>query len=205
MTSLIFASNNPHKIQEIRAILGSDFLVSGLEELGIKEDIPEPHHTLEENAMAKAGYIFKRCKCPCFADDTGLEVAALNGQPGVLSARYAGPGKDSVANMNKLLELLHGVSDRRARFRTVIAFKDQLGSFLFEGIVQGEITRQPMGDEGFGYDPVFIPHGHNQTFAQMPASLKNMISHRQDAVQKLNVFLKDRFSAGQSFLNEHGK
>ncbi len=195
MTSLVFASNNPDKMEEIRAILGPDFRLSGLGCLHIKEDIPEPYQTLEENALAKARYVYEKCKLPCFADDTGLEVKALHGDPGVMSARYAGPDKNSMANMQKLLHQMRNISDRRARFRTVIAYIDKDGEFLFEGRVNGHIGRHVCGEAGFGYDPIFIPDRHNLTFAQMDAALKNTISHRQAAVTKLTTFLMHKFSA----------
>ncbi len=194
MTSLVFASNNPYKIEEIRVILGPDFHLSGLESLHINEDIPEPYQTLEENALAKARYVYEKCNFPCFADDTGLEVKALHGEPGVLSARYAGPDKNSEANMQKLLHQMRNISDRRARFRTVIAYIDKDGEFLFEGRANGHIGQHACGEAGFGYDPIFIPDGYDLTFAQMDAALKNTISHRQAAVTKLTAFLKHKFS-----------
>lgn len=190
MTHLLFASHNKHKIQEIRAILGPDFSVSGLYELGYDTEIPEPHQTLKENALAKARFVAKAHKMDCFADDTGLEVEFLDGLPGVLSARYAGPAKNNRANIRKLLQELSGAYNRKARFRTVIALIKDGKEYFFEGIVNGVITKEPRGIQGFGYDPVFIPYGYNKTFAEMDAEEKNRISHRWMAIDRLAEFLK---------------
>lgn len=195
MKEILFASNNQHKVEEIRAILGPDFSLKGLNDIGFRGDIPEPHDTLEDNALAKAVFVASHYGADCFADDTGLEVEALGGLPGVHSARYAGPEKDSVRNMNKLLEEMRGMTNRRARFRTVIALVIEGEHHLFEGIVNGEITTKPRGNYGFGYDPVFVPQGYTQTFAEMPAGEKNTISHRKRAISKLTRFLKERSSA----------
>ena len=188
---LVFASHNADKVMEIREILGNSLELEGLADIGCRDDIPEPHHTLEENAMAKARYVYRHFGRDCFADDTGLEVKALNGQPGVMSARYAGPGKDSKANIHKLLKALSGQSDRRARFRTAIALIIGGREFLFEGIVNGEIAEKPGGHEGFGYDPVFIPEGYSVTFGEMDAAEKNRISHRWAAIEKLVGYLRE--------------
>ena len=196
MIRLIFASQNPHKVEEIRAILGQGFRVGGLEELGLRDDIPEPFHTLEENALAKARFVHEKFGVNCFADDTGLEVAALGGRPGVQSARFAGPARDDQANVRKLLEELSGSPDRMAQFRTAIALILNRKEYIFEGIVKGSIARGPAGQKGFGYDPVFIPEGHDTTFAEMEAAEKNRISHRQAAIRKLVNFLQDISASG---------
>jgi len=186
---LVFASHNLNKIQEVNDILGPGFRLSGLDDIGCHEEIPEPYETLEDNALAKARYVFNKYGKDCFADDTGLEVAALNGRPGVQSARYAGPEKDSAANMAKLLDELSGKTNRKARFRTVIALIIDGEEHIFEGIVNGRITDKPMGEKGFGYDPVFIPKGYDQTFGELDAAIKNRISHRYAAIEKLAGFL----------------
>lgn len=196
MIRLIFASHNPNKVAEIKAILGPGFRISGLEELGLREDIPEPFHSLKENALAKASFVHDRFKVNCFADDTGLEVTALGGKPGVQSARYAGPAKDDQANIRKLLSELSGITDRSAQFRTVIALILEKKEYIFEGIVKGHITTLPGGQKGFGYDPVFIPEGYTSTFAEMEATEKNRISHRQAAIRKLVTFLQDISTSG---------
>lgn len=187
---LVFASNNKHKIKEINDILGSGIHLLSLGDIKMEEDIPEDEHTLEGNALAKARYIHSATGLDVFADDTGLEVDYLDGQPGVHSARFAGPGKDSGANIDKLLLLLGNTYNRRARFRTVIALISGGGEYLFEGTVNGTITVDKRGSEGFGYDPVFIPDGYDVTFAEMSLSEKNRISHRSMAFGKLKEFLK---------------
>ncbi len=194
MHEIVFASNNQHKIKEIRAILGPDFLLKGLSAIGCTHDIPEPFETLEENALAKARYVADNYGFDCFADDTGLEVACLGGMPGVYSARYAGPEKESKKNVRKLLAELQNKPCRQARFRTVIALIWQGDHYFFEGVVTGEITTRLRGNEGFGYDPVFVPEGHDQTFAEMAADEKNTISHRKRAVEKLTGFLKKQLT-----------
>ncbi len=196
MIRLIFASRNPNKVGEIKAILGPGFRIGGLEELGLREDIPEPFHSLEENALAKARFVHTRFGVNCFADDTGLEVNALGGKPGVQSARYAGPAKDDHANIRKLLSELSGITDRSAQFRTVIALILDKKEYLFGGVVRGNITTLPVGQQGFGYDPVFIPQGYTSTFAEMEATEKNRISHRQAAIRKLANFLQDISGSG---------
>lgn len=191
---IVFATNNQHKLDEIRNILGKDFEIVSLNEIGCHEDIPETGKTLEENAWQKANYIFNKYGLSCFADDTGLEVDALNGAPGVFSARYAGgEGHDSEANMQKLLRELAENNNRKARFRTVIALilKDESRGMgderreTFEGIVEGHIAHEKSGAEGFGYDPIFVPDGYNQSFAELGIDIKNQISHRACAVKKL--------------------
>lgn len=188
--SLVFATGNQHKLEEVQGLLGKDFALSCLKDVGITQDIPETAFTLQENALQKAQYVFQHCKCACFADDTGLEIDALNGEPGVFSARYAGPQKDSVANMQLVLEKLKGIEQRIARFRTVIAYIDADGNeFLFEGKVEGKIIDTPIGVKGFGYDPIFVPEGFDETFAELPMDVKNSMSHRGRAIQKLLEFL----------------
>jgi XTP/dITP diphosphohydrolase len=191
---IVFATNNQHKLDEIRNILGKDIEIVSLNEIGCHEDIPETGKTLEENAWQKANYIFNKYGLSCFADDTGLEVDALNGAPGVFSARYAGgEGHDSEANMQKLLRELAEKNNRKARFRTVIALilKDESRGTgderreTFEGIVEGHIAHEKSGAEGFGYDPIFVPDGYNQSFAELGIDIKNQISHRARAVKKL--------------------
>lgn len=186
---LIFATNNRHKAEEIQAMLPSSIRVSTLKEVGIEEDIPEEQDTLEGNASQKAQTIFHRLSKNCFADDTGLEIEALGGAPGVHSARYAGEDKDSEANMNKVLRKMESTDNRKARFRTVIALILDGEPMFFEGIVNGHILREKRGEEGFGYDPIFLPEGYDQTFAQMPMDEKNKISHRSRAIQKLADYL----------------
>lgn len=184
------ATNNKHKIEEMSAIMGSSFSFLSLEDIGCHEDLPETQDTLEGNALQKARFVFEHFRVPCFADDTGLEVEALRGEPGVYSARYAGPGRNADANMNLLLEKLSGVSNRNARFRTVIALIDQYGEHLFEGVVEGIILYEKRGSGGFGYDPIFQPFGYTQSFGEMPLAEKNLISHRARAVEKLCAYLR---------------
>lgn len=187
---LVFATNNQYKLKELQAILGDHFELLSLKDIGCFDEIPEDYPTLEENARQKAFYIHKKYGYPCFADDTGLEIDVLNGEPGVYSARYAGEAKDSQANMNKVLENLQNEDNRKARFRTVISLVLDNEEKQFEGIVEGEITREKRGDSGFGYDPIFLPDGYVKTFAEMDLSAKNEISHRARAVQKLVEYLK---------------
>ncbi|MEI6061537.1 MAG: non-canonical purine NTP diphosphatase [Bacteroidota bacterium] len=189
---LIFATNNKHKIDEIQAIIGDNFRIKSLEQLGCTEDIPETAATLEGNALIKAQYVYSTYGKNCFADDTGLEIEALDGRPGVFSARYATDGHDFEANIDKVLEELSGVTNRRARFRTVVALIMNGTVHYFEGIVEGEIIAERKGGKGFGYDPIFLPTGFEQTFAEMPLSEKNKISHRARAVCKLVDFLNTR-------------
>lgn len=188
--SLVFATGNQHKLEEVQGLLGKDFALSCLKDVGITEDIPETAMTLHENALQKARYVYDKCGCACFADDTGLEVETLKGEPGVFSARYAGPQKDSSANMQLVLQKMKGESKRQACFRTVIAYIDSTGKeWLFEGRVDGTIIEHPTGSKGFGYDPIFTPNGYEQTFAELPLSIKNAIGHRGKAMQKFLDFL----------------
>lgn len=186
---IIFATNNAHKLVEVQALMPQGISIVGLSQMGIHDDIPEDGDTLEANALQKARYVYAKTQRNCFADDTGLEVEALGNAPGVYSARYAGPQKRSADNIVKLLQELRGHQNRRARFRTVIALIIDGKEHLFEGIVRGHITEQLSGTEGFGYDPIFMPEGYNQTFAEMPLDVKNDISHRGRVVQKLVEFL----------------
>ncbi|MEI3531841.1 MAG: non-canonical purine NTP diphosphatase [Bacteroidaceae bacterium] len=193
MKKLVFATNNPHKLEEIRAILGSKLEILSLADIGCDADIPETAETLEGNALIKAHYVYDNYKLDCFADDTGLEVDALHGLPGVHTARYAYPDRhDPEANMIKLLEALRENNDRNARFRTVIALIEKGKEHLFEGVVEGVIAREKSGTQGFGYDPVFIPEGNSKTFAELGEDIKNTISHRARAVQKLAEYLASR-------------
>ena len=186
---LIFATNNQHKVEEIRSVVGNNLAIITLEEAGIDIDIPEPYDTLEENASGKSRTIFEITHTNCFSEDTGLEVAALNGEPGVKSARYAGKKQSFDANIEKLLINLAGKADRNARFRTVISLLIDGTEKLFEGVCNGQITKEKRGGKGFGYDPVFIPTGSLKTFAEMDMKEKNQFSHRKKATEKLVAFL----------------
>ena len=185
----VFATNNAHKLEEVTAILGDRIELLSMKDIHCHADIPETADTLEGNALLKARYIFENYNMDCFADDTGLEVEALNGAPGVYSARYAGDAHNSEANMRKLLQDMEGIENRKAQFRTVFALIINGKEHLFEGIVKGEITKHRCGSSGFGYDPVFIPEGYTQTYAEMGNTLKNKISHRALATNKLCNFL----------------
>ena len=196
---LVFVTNNPGKLQEIKSLLGDNFQLKSLKDIGFDGEIPETNPTLEENASAKAFYIYDRFLVDCFADDTGLEVEALNNRPGVFSARFAEmdvPFRYSCkkelteANIDKLLKLMEGRKSRKARFRTVISLVLDGNELLFEGVVNGEITSEKLGEGGFGYDPVFIAEGQSKTFAQMTLEEKNIISHRAIAFRKLVSYLK---------------
>ena len=186
---LVFATNNSHKLDEVQNLLSDKIELLSLNDIKCSEDIPEDYDTLEENALQKARYISKKYSINCFADDTGLEIESLQGRPGVFSARYAGESKDSEANMNKVLDELKGIENRKARFRTVIALIIDNEEFLFEGIVNGQILVSKTGEDGFGYDPIFKPDNYSHSFAQMSIDLKNKISHRGIATQKLIKFL----------------
>jgi XTP/dITP diphosphohydrolase len=190
MQTLIFATNNKHKVDEVRSALEGVFKIISLQEAGIVQEIPEPHETLEENAFEKSSFIHRLTGNDCFSEDSGLEVTALKGAPGVRSARYAGDQADSGANIDKLLKDLQDTADRRARFRTVISLIRNGQEFRFEGICEGEITRHPEGSSGFGYDPVFVPDGDDRTFANMTMEEKNFFSHRRKAVDKMIDFLR---------------
>lgn len=192
MKTLIFASNNKHKLEEIRNLLEGIVKIKSLKEIGLEGDIPETADTLEGNATQKAEWVYSRTGMDCFADDTGLEVEALNGEPGVYSARYAGENCSFADNVNKLLKALKGHSNRNARFRTAICLIENGEKKYFEGIVNGTITTIEAGNEGFGYDPIFLPEGHNKTFAEMALDIKNKISHRGRATQKLVEYLKSK-------------
>jgi XTP/dITP diphosphohydrolase len=185
----IFASNNPHKIEEIKALAPSSIQIQGMAEAGFNEDIPETGKTLEENANIKARFIWEKTGIPCFADDTGLEVEALDNAPGVYSARFAGPQKNDANNRKKLLADLGNAADRKARFRTAICCITESGTHLFEGIVNGSITKEESGNQGFGYDSIFIADGFDRTFAEMSMKEKSAISHRGRAFSQLVDFL----------------
>ena len=188
---LVFATNNAHKLEEVAAILGDKIELLSLNDIGCHTDIPETAETLEGNALLKSSFIFKNYGRDFFADDTGLEVEALDGAPGVYSARYAGgEGHDAQANMLKLLHELEGKENRKAQFRTAISLILDGKEYLFEGVIKGEIIREKRGDSGFGYDPVFKPEGYERTFAELGNDVKNKISHRALAVQKLCEFLQ---------------
>lgn len=189
MHTIIFATNNEHKIKEIQSLVGNDFTIITLEQAGIDIDIPEPHDTLQENAYEKAITIEKITKQNCFSEDTGLEIEALNGEPGVKSARYAGGDRNFQANIDKVLEKLNGITNRKAQFRTVICLLWNKEVFYFEGICKGTIAENMHGGEGFGYDPIFIPEGSSKSFAEMTMEEKNKFSHRQKAVTQLFTFL----------------
>ena len=189
MMKIIFATNNAHKLSEVQAVLGDGYTLVTPRECGVTEEIPEEQETLEGNASQKAHYLHDRTGLDCFADDTGLEVEALGGAPGVHSARYATDGHDFAANNRLLLKNLQGVGNRRARFRTVIALILNGEEHLFEGVVEGRIIDHETGHEGFGFDPLFVPDGCERTFAEMSAAEKNAISHRGRAVRKLAEYL----------------
>ena len=189
MNIMVFATNNAHKLKEISHILNNSIFLKTLKDIGCSDDIPETGETLEENALQKARYINNKFGVNCFADDTGLEIEALNGEPGVYSARYAGESKSFDDNMNKVLEKLEGIANRNACFRTVIALIIDGNEFLFEGRVDGIIISEKKGVKGFGYDPIFLPGGYEKTFAEMTLEEKNRISHRALASEKLARFL----------------
>jgi XTP/dITP diphosphohydrolase len=188
---ICFTTNNAHKLQEVKEILGDSIELLSLSDIGFEGDIPETHETLEENSLEKAQCIFQKYRIPVFSDDSGLEVVALNGKPGVHTAHYAG-SRDAVANMSKVLSELEGqTNNREARFRAVITYIDLEGKEQqFEGIVDGQIAPEMSGVEGFGYDPIFIPLGYEKTFAELSSEVKNTISHRKRALEKLVQFLK---------------
>lgn len=186
---LVFATNNQHKLNEIKNVLGNRLDLISLKDLNINEDIPEDHNSLEENAARKALFIYNKYKIDCFADDTGLEIKALNGEPGVFSARYAGDQCNFEDNINKVLRKLRGIKDRKARFRTVVSIVEKGHIVNFEGTINGEIINEKRGINGFGYDPIFKPDGYKQTFAEMTLDEKNKISHRAKAIEKLTNYL----------------
>ena len=186
---LVFATNNPHKLEEIKKAVGDNFKILSLKDIHCADDIPETANTLEGNASQKSFYVYNKYNKNCFADDTGLEIEALNGKPGVYSARYAGPGHDHEKNMDKVLSELRNTKNRKARFKTVISLIINGEENLFEGIVEGSILAERHGKAGFGYDPIFQPEGYNKSFAEMDLDEKNKISHRGRAVRKLVKYL----------------
>ncbi|EHL84421.1 non-canonical purine NTP diphosphatase [Coprobacter fastidiosus] len=190
MKQIVFATNNKHKLEEIRNILDNTLNILSLDDINCHEDIPETGSTIEENALIKARYIKEKYGYDCFADDTGLEIKSLNNEPGVYSARYAGNDHNSEKNMQKVLENLKGKNDRSACFRTCIALITSNNEYLFEGKIEGEIITEKKGESGFGYDPIFVPDGYTQTFAELGNDIKNKISHRALAVKKLINFLQ---------------
>ena len=192
--TIIFATNNLHKIEEIKRIVPANFNIITLKEAGINQDIPEPYDTLEENASSKSSVIHQLTQQNCFSEDTGLEVTALNGAPGVKSARYAGEDRNFEENIQKLLHNMQDKTDRSARFRTVVSLIWNKEEYYFEGICEGNIIDAPRGDQGFGYDPVFVPDGSDKTFAEMDLKEKNKFSHRRKATDKLVEFLKEKVS-----------
>lgn len=194
MKTLCFATNNNHKTEEIKALLGPFFVLKNLRDIGCSEELPETQPTIEGNAFQKAQYVFERYHVSCFADDTGLEVEALNGEPGVLSARYAGAHRSDYDNMELLLSRLADKTNRKARFKTVISWIDNGKQENFEGLVTGTIVANPRGSKGFGYDPVFMPDRFQKTFAEMDLAEKNLISHRAIAVKKLVNFLRENYT-----------
>ncbi|MDD3359211.1 MAG: non-canonical purine NTP diphosphatase [Parabacteroides sp.] len=189
MKKIVFATNNQHKLDEVKKITEGLTEIVSLSEINCFDDIPETADTLEGNALQKARYVKEKFGFDCFADDTGLEVEALDNAPGVYSARYAGPDHNSESNMKLLLKNMEGITNRKARFRTVIALLIDGKEYLFDGIVEGVIIDEKRGNSGFGYDPVFVPNGYNETFAQLGSDIKNNISHRAKAVLKLHDFL----------------
>lgn len=192
MDTLIFATNNPHKVEEVRSVLNSGWNILSLKEAGIDIDIPEPHNTLEANAREKSSTIYRLTGRDCFSEDTGLEVSALNGAPGVNSARYAGEKSGYEDNTRKLLASMEGKADRKARFRTIISLFLDGREYQFEGICPGTIIEEKRGNAGFGYDPVFVPDGDTRTFAEMNTTEKNKYSHRKKAMDKLILFLANK-------------
>jgi XTP/dITP diphosphohydrolase len=189
METIVFATANPHKVREVNELLGDQYQILSLKDIGCEEDIPETQDTIAGNAQQKARYLKAHYGQDCFAEDTGLEIDALNGAPGVYTARYAGPQRNAQDNMQLVLEQLADTNNRSARFRTVIALILDGKEYLFEGVAEGNITEQQSGSEGFGYDPIFVPEGYAQTFAELDSAEKNAISHRGKAVEKLAQFL----------------
>lgn len=190
MKQLVFATGNPHKVKEVNELLGEEFSVKSLKDIGCFEELPETNPTIEANAIQKAQYVFEHYHLDCFAEDTGLEIEALGGEPGVYSARYAGEEKSDEANIQLALKKLEGKNDRSARFRTVVALVLDGKFYTFEGIAEGSIRPEKSGEGGFGYDPIFQPNGYGITFAEMTSAEKNKISHRGKAIRQLVAFLK---------------
>lgn len=192
MKNLVFVTHNAHKSEEVNAIIGNHFEIKNLSDLNIFEEIPETGSTFKENALQKAEYVHKKLGCNCFADDTGLMVDALDGAPGVYSARYAGEPSNSQRNIEKLLKNLEGKTNRKAQFTTIIAVILNGETFFFEGTIRGQIIETQKGNGGFGYDSIFMPDGYDKTFAELPAEVKNSISHRAIAMQKFKEFLNSK-------------
>ena len=197
MKKLVFATNNKHKRDEVARMLEGQYEVVCLDDIGCTEDIIEDADTLEGNAFIKANYVYQNYQLDCFADDTGLEIESLNGAPGVYTARYAGPEKDNQANMQKVMDELAGKSERAAQFRTAVCLIQGGTTIHFEGIAQGHIATEKSGQEGFGYDPIFIPEGEERTFAEMTQQEKNALSHRGRAIQQLIAYLHRNQAAGK--------
>lgn len=195
MTSIVFATNNQHKLHEVRLALGPDFRVLSLEEIGCFDELPETNNTIKANAHQKAAYVKTNFQLSCFADDTGLEVEALNNEPGVYSARYAGSQRNSEDNIDLVLKKLEGLENRNAQFRTVICWVSDNETHFFEGVIKGKIIFERRGNQGFGYDSVFVPEGSSKTFAEMTMEEKNKLSHRAIALKKLIVLLKEHKSS----------
>jgi XTP/dITP diphosphohydrolase len=191
MQQLLLATNNANKLLEIKDVLGNSIELLSLQDVGIIEDIPEPHNTIGENAIAKTVYAYNKVQINCFGEDTGLEINALVGKPGVKSARYAGENRDFEANLHKVLTEMEGVADRTARFYTVMALVNNRKLHVFEGICEGTITEKPIGTNGFGYDSIFIPTGETRTFAEMQLFEKQLFSHRQKALRQMIIFLQE--------------
>ena len=193
MKNLVFATGNIHKLQEVQGLFKEGFALSCLKDVNITEEIPETADNLVDNALQKARYVYEKCGIPCFADDTGLEVDALGGAPGVYSARYAGEQKDSKLNMLLLLKNMNGKTNRVARFRTIIAYIDENAQeHIFEGEIKGKIIENMAGENGFGYDPIFVPEGYKETFAELSSEIKNTISHRARAMEKFLSYINNK-------------
>ena len=193
MKNLVFATGNIHKLQEVQGLFKEGFALSCLKDVNITEEIPETADNLVDNALQKARYVYEKCGIPCFADDTGLEVDALGGAPGVYSARYAGEQKDSKLNMLLLLKNMNGKNNRDARFRTIIAYIDENAQeHIFEGEIKGKIIENMAGENGFGYDPIFVPEGYKETFAELSSEIKNTISHRARAMEKFLSYINNK-------------
>jgi XTP/dITP diphosphohydrolase len=193
MKNLVFATGNIHKLQEVQGLFKEGFALSCLKDVNITEEIPETADNLVDNALQKARYVYEKCGIPCFADDTGLEVDALGGAPGVYSARYAGEQKDSKLNMLLLLKNMNGKTNRNARFRTIIAYIDENAQeHIFEGEIKGKIIENMAGTNGFGYDPIFVPEGYDKTFAELSSEIKNTISHRARAMEKFLSYINNK-------------
>jgi XTP/dITP diphosphohydrolase len=193
MKNLVFATGNIHKLQEVQGLFKEGFALSCLKDVNITEEIPETADNLVDNALQKARYVYEKCGIPCFADDTGLEVDALDGAPGVYSARYAGEQKDSKLNMLLLLKNMNGKTNRNARFRTIIAYIDENAQeHIFEGEIKGKIIENMAGENGFGYDPIFVPEGYEETFAELSSEIKNTISHRARAMEKFLSYINNK-------------